>query len=76
MLLILRSEKLIPFLHDKSLVFFDNPNNFPQIMRPEAMIDGQSDRLQPEFRIFSSFCNVDMRRLIPFFGIKVQIESH
>ena len=39
MCLILRSEKLIPFLQYQRFVFFNDSGYLPQIMRPETVID-------------------------------------
>jgi hypothetical protein len=75
MRLILRSEKLIPFFHDKRFVFFDNPGNFSQVMRPEAMIDRQPTGDNQNLAS-SSFCNMDMGRLVPVLGIKVQLKTN
>ena len=41
MRLILRSEKLIPFLQYQHFVGFNDPGNLSQVMRPKSMIDRQ-----------------------------------
>ena len=47
--------------------------DFPQIMRLETVVDRQPDWSQPEFGIKTSFCNVNVRRLIAFFSIKIKL---
>src|ERR1035437_10695384 len=70
MRLILRSEKLIPFLQYQRLVCFNDSSDLPQIMRSETMIDRQPRGRQPEFGIKTAFCNVNVRRLIAFFSVE------
>ena len=73
MRLILRSEKLMPFLQYQGSACFNDPGDFPQIVRPEIMIDRHSCRRRPEFGIKATFCNVNMRRFVAFFGIEIKL---
>ena len=73
MRLTLRSEKLSPFLQYQRFIFLNDPGNLPQIVRPESMIDREPRGRQPEFRIFTSFCNVNVRRLTAVLGVEIKL---
>src|ERR1035437_5914728 len=69
----LRSEKLIPLLQNQLFVLLDDVGDLPQIVRPESVIDRQPRGRQPEFGIKPAFCNVNVRRLVAFFGIEIKL---
>ena len=54
-------------------VLLDDAGYLPQIVRPESVIDRQMRGRQPEFGIKTAFCNVNMRRLVAFFGIAIEL---
>jgi hypothetical protein len=45
-----------------------------QVMSPHAAITGEHDRAQPELAFTVRCSNVNVRRLLPFIGIKVKPE--
>ncbi len=54
-------------------MLFDEARDFSQIMRPETMIHSQAHGQHPKFGIKTSFCNVNMWRLIALFRIKIKL---
>jgi len=54
-------------------VLLDDVGDLPQIVRSETVIDRQPCRRQPEFGIKAAFCNVNVRRLVAFFGIEIKL---